>query len=225
MKRYKANFVATGEVLGERPMSQHSKALDIIEKDSGLKGRLLRPLSAKLLPETIPEKKGWVDRNKLMEISGRSRKVQIELAAKYSLIYPTPGGGCLLCEKEFADKLRDLFKQKEFSEKEVGLLKIGRHFRMKDKIIVGRDQQENEVLADIAKEMKAIVLECKDVVGPTTIVLGVDKEALKKGAELTAVYSDALKKGMKKVIVLQGKKEIPIDIDKINKEDLMKLRI
>jgi tRNA U34 2-thiouridine synthase MnmA/TrmU len=225
MKKYKAGFIATGEVLGERPMSQHSKALDIIEKESGLKGRLLRPLSAKLLAETIPEKKGWIDRSRLLDISGRSRKIQMELAARYNLSYPTPGGGCLLCEKEFAAKLKDLFRQKEISMKEIGLLKIGRHFRMKDKIIVGRNQAENEVLQSIAKEVNASVLECKDVVGPITLVFGKDKDALKKAAELTALYSDALKQKMNKVSVMLGKKESLVDMSKINKDDLMKLRI
>lgn len=108
-----ASFIFTGEVLDERPMSQHRKALEIIEKEAGLKGKILRPLSAKLLPQTEAEIKGWVDRTKLLGIRGRSRKKQIELAKKFGINdYPCPAGGCLLTYKEFANKLKELFNLK-----------------------------------------------------------------------------------------------------------------
>jgi tRNA U34 2-thiouridine synthase MnmA/TrmU len=223
MKKYKASFIATGEVLGERPMSQHFKAMMLVEKESGLKGRLLRPLSAKLLAETIPEKKKWVDRSKLLDIQGRSRKKQIELANHYKITYPSPGGGCLLCEKEYAKKLIDLFKnQKEISPREIELLKLGRHFRIgKSKIVVGRNLQENDALKKLAESLKAEVFECKEVVGPTTLLIGKDKESRQKAAELTAFYSDAVKEGISEVSM----NKIKIRLDKINKDSLMKLRI
>ena len=137
-----AEFIVTGEVLGQRPMSQHSKALKIIEKEAGLEGRILRPLSAKVLPETKPEKAGVVDRTKLESISGRSRKQQLALAEALGIKdYACPAGGCLLTEKAFARKMRDLFAHKKrVSMNDIMLIKIGRHFRFKtNRIIVGRN--------------------------------------------------------------------------------------
>src|SRR5512136_2744193 len=145
-----ASFVFTGEVLDERPMSQHYKALRTIEEESGLKGRLLRPLSAKILPQTVVEKKGLVDREKMMEIRGRSRKPQMRLAEKFGIkTYPSPAGGCLLTEKEFSTKMRDIFTHKKrCSMADVTFLKLGRHFRCgRSKMIIGRNETENKVLA------------------------------------------------------------------------------
>ncbi|MDH5788417.1 MAG: hypothetical protein OEZ40_09030, partial [Candidatus Bathyarchaeota archaeon] len=147
-KEVNASFIFTGEVIGERPMSQHRKALKLIEKEAGLEGKILRPLSARLLPETEAEKKGWVNRETFMDIRGRSRKKQIALARKFAVAdYPCPAGGCLLTYKEFADKLRDLFEyKKRISLKDVQLLKSGRHFRYgKNKIVVGRNESENQI--------------------------------------------------------------------------------
>ncbi len=138
-----AKFIFTGEVLGQRPMSQHRGALDLIEKEAGLKGKILRPLSAKLLPKTEAEEKGLVDGEALMDISGRSRKRQIELTRQFNIEkYPCAAGGCLLTDREFAIKLKDLFDHKKrVTVKEVNLLKVGRHFRFgKNKIIVGRNE-------------------------------------------------------------------------------------
>ena len=129
------DFIVTGEVLGERPMSQHRKAMETIDKETGLGEKILRPLCAKLLEETIPEKEGLVDREKLFDISGRSRKPQMELAQKYKITYPTPAGGCLLCEKVFAERLHDLFKRVKIggiTPRDIQLLRIGRHFMFKD---------------------------------------------------------------------------------------------
>ena len=141
-----ASFVITGEVLGQRPMSQHRKALDMIERESGLEGLILRPLSAKLLPPTMPEKIGVVDREKLLKISGRSRKTQIELAREFSIIdYPCPAGGCLLTDKNFAAKMRDAMARSDIKAHDIPILKIGRHLRLTDefKLIVGRNEVEN----------------------------------------------------------------------------------
>jgi len=112
-KKIDAKFIFTGEVLGQRPKSQHMKALRIIDKETGLKNKILRPLSAKLLPETEAEKKGWVNRDELLAISGRSRKEQISLAKKFNMDFFCSGGGCLLTYKEFSSKLRDLFEHKK----------------------------------------------------------------------------------------------------------------
>jgi tRNA-uridine 2-sulfurtransferase len=193
-KELDASFIFTGEVLDERPMSQHYRAMKIIEEEAGLKGKILRPLSARLLPETETEKKGFVDRAKLLEIRGRSRKPQIKLAAEFNIKdYPCPAGGCLLTDKEFANRLRDLFgHRKRCSLVDVNLLKVGRHFRFgENKIIVGRNEAENKVL--LAKKTRNdFWFEVPDIAGPTTILQGSKtKRAIKLAAALTAFYSDA----------------------------------
>lgn len=227
MKRLGAKFIFTGEVLDQRPMSQHLKALNIIEKESGLEGLILRPLSAKLLPETIPEKKHWVNRKKLLRIKGRSRKEQIRLAKKIGVSeYPCPAGGCILTNKEYANKIRDLFKYfKKDDLKQIRLLKIGRHFRLnKNKIIVGRNQEENKKLTKL-KNKTDYIFEVPDCGSPITILQNKKtKEAIKLAAELTATYSDA--KG-NKILVKYGKKRLSskIIVKKLNKNKLDKIRI
>ncbi len=130
MEKEEFDFVATGEVLGERPMSQNKQALELIEKESGLKGYLLRPLSAKLLEPTLIEKKRLVKRDKLLDISGRSRKKQIALAKKWGVKeYPTPAGGCLLTDPQFGQRLKELLARWPQAEgNDIQLLKLGRHF-------------------------------------------------------------------------------------------------
>ena len=192
-KEIGASFVFTGEVLGERPMSQHKKAMYLIEQESGLNNRILRPLSAKLLPETPMEKEGLVDRSKLLAITGRSRKPQIKLAKDLEIFnYPCPSGGCLLTYKEFAAKVRDLFKyKKRVEESDIALLKIGRHFRAgSSKIIVGRDHQENERLLKVKKKFDYF-FEVPDCGGPITVLQGrKTKKSIEVAAGLTAFYSD-----------------------------------
>jgi len=193
-KEIGAAFIFTGEVLGERPMSQHFKALKIIEEESGLKGRLLRPLSAKLLPETIVEKKGLVKRDQLLGIRGRSRKPQIKLAKEFNIAYyPSPAGGCLLTCKEFANRLRDLFEhRKRCSMADAALLKVGRHFRLgKSKIVVGRNEAENKILT-LKKACNDYYFEVPDFGSPITVLQGLKtRKAIKLAAALTAFYSDA----------------------------------
>ena len=197
MKKIKADFIATGEVLNERPMSQHRKAMSIIEEESGLKGLLLRPLSAKLLEETIPEKKGLIDRNKLLGLRGRRRIKQIKLAEKYKIDYPSPAGGCLLCNKEFVKKLKNFMEIKEIDSRDLQLLRIGRHFKFNNSIIiVGRNEKENKQLLKLKN--KEYYLEVPDCGSPTTLIIGKsNKEILKKAAELTARYSDNRSKNIK----------------------------
>ncbi len=193
-KEIGASFIFTGEVLDERPMSQHFRAMKMIEEESGLKGKILRPLSARLLPETVFEKKGLVDREKLLEIRGRSRKPQIKLAQEFNIKdYPCPAGGCLLTYKEYANKLRDLFKHKKrCSMADVHLLKVGRHFRFgKNKIIVGRNEAENKILT-AKKARNDYYFEVPEIGGPITLLQGAKtKNAIRTAAALTAFYSDA----------------------------------
>jgi len=179
----KIEVIATGEVLGERPMSQHSKALKIIEEESGLRGRLLRPLSAKLLEETQAEKSGLIDRSKLLDIQGRSRKKQLELAEKYKIQYPTPGGGCLLCEPEFCKKLEPLLNHK-ITELDIELIKIGRHF---PGIILGRNERENFKLEEIKTKFKSGILLVPEEPGPSALIK--DKKYLEQGKDLIKKYS------------------------------------
>jgi tRNA-specific 2-thiouridylase len=221
-KKKGAKFIFTGEVLDERPMSQNKISLDIVAKDAGLKDRLLRPLSAKKLPITKAEEKGYIDRKKLLDLQGRQRKRQFELAKKYKIKeYETPAGGCLLTCEAYSNKLKDLFSQKTYSERDIILLKIGRHFRYKDcKIIVGRNQKDNEQLFEF-KKSKDILFEAKDYVGPTTLLVGKPTaNAIRLAAQLTARYSDADKN---EVIVKYNKKEIIVK--KIKDKELEKLRI
>jgi hypothetical protein len=150
-----ASFVVTGEVLGQRPMSQHRNAIELIEKESGLKGLILRPLSAHLFPPSLPEREGMVDREKLLSITGRSRKVQIDMAEKLGIRdYPCPAGGCLLTDPVIASRLRDLFAcTPGFDMTDIHLLKVGRHFRFLPalKVIVGRNEAENERIGCLTK--------------------------------------------------------------------------
>jgi len=222
-----AAFIFTGEVLDERPMSQHLKALNMIEEEAGLKNRILRPLSAKLLPETSIEKRGLVDRHKLLDIHGRSRKRQIELAKTFSITdYPCPAGGCLLTYKEFADKVRDLFKyKKRVTMKDIALLKLGRHLRFeKNKIVVGRNESENRTLLKM-KSPSDYYFEVPNCGSPITILQGTKtKEAIEKAAVLTAYYSD---QKSSQVLVRFGKNKLnkTINVSRPNAEDVDKLRI
>lgn len=145
-----ASFLVTGEVLGQRPMSQRRETLRVIERESGTEGLILRPLSARHFEPTLPERAGWVDRERLLAIEGRSRKEQIRLAEALGVAdYPCPAGGCLLTDADFAEKIRDLFREKPgYDLRDVRLLRTGRHFRLRPglKVVVGRDQGENETL-------------------------------------------------------------------------------
>jgi len=172
MKKLNCDFIATGEVLGERPMSQHLRALKLIEKQTDLEKKILRPLSAKLLEETEAEKKKLVNRQKLYNISGRRRLPQIELAKKYGLKnYPQPAGGCLLCDKEFTKRFKTMLKNfGNLDENNIELLKLGRHFWSDNSlIIIGRDQEENKKLEQLAQK-DDILLELVKIPGPTALV-------------------------------------------------------
>jgi hypothetical protein len=174
-------------------MSQHKPALDLIEREAGLQGKILRPLSAKLLPETEAEAKGYIDHAALRDIRGRSRKPQIEMTHEFNITnYPCAGGGCLLTDKEFAAKMGDLFEHnKRVTVKEVNQLKVGRHFRYgENKIIVGRNQAENESLMS-SKHKGDYYFEVPKCGSPTTLLKGPKTaDAIAKAAGLTAFHSD-----------------------------------
>ncbi len=193
MQKQGASFIITGEVVGERPMSQKKDMLRHIEKESGLDGLILRPLSAKLLEPSIAEKKGWVDRNKFLNISGRGRKPQIKLAADLNIKdYPCPAGGCLLTDPGFAKRIKDLIEHDGFTLENVNMLKVGRHFRVSRtlKVIVGRDETENNRLLGMAKEDDTIFKTMR-YPGPIVMSRGVlDNEQIGFVASMAAKYSD-----------------------------------
>jgi tRNA-specific 2-thiouridylase len=174
MKKSSYDFVATGEVLGERPFSQNYQALLKIQELSGLREKLLRPLSARLLPVTLPERRGWVDREKLGDIQGRTRHKQLALAKKYRIKdFPQPAGGCILCEPVFATKLFDLLKNKPLcTVQDINLLRVGRQFWIEGaKTVLGRNKGENERLVQIAQKGD-IIIEPKNFNGPTALIRG-----------------------------------------------------
>jgi tRNA-specific 2-thiouridylase len=193
MNETNASFVFTGEVLGERPMSQHLVAMRVIEKESGLEGRLLRPLCAKFLKPTIPEIDGIIDRNGFLAINGRSRKPQIALAQKLGIDdYPCPAGGCRLTDRNFANRLKEAFKYGEDSIDEIILLKYGRHFRLSSgaKVIVGRNVIENDFLKSHTNQNTSI-LEVVDFPGPITLLKNfICEEDIKIAAGLCITFSD-----------------------------------
>jgi tRNA U34 2-thiouridine synthase MnmA/TrmU len=190
-----ASFVVTGEVLGQRPMSQNKRSLEIVAQESGLGRLLVRPLSAKHLAITIPEERGWIRRERLMDIKGRSRKQQIQLAETLGITdYPTPAGGCLLTEEVFSRRLRDLISfDHELTHGALELLKIGRHFRVSPhaKLVVGRNREENQAIDQLVSD-RDVLLKCLSVPGPTAGILGrPSRETLELAAAITASYSDA----------------------------------
>ena len=189
-----AAFIITGEVLGERPMSQRREAMKLIEKEAKLEGLIVRPLSAGLLEPSIPEKNGWVDRIRLLSISGRSRKPQIALAREYGINdYPCPAGGCLLTDPGFAARMWDLLRYTpEFSLSDVQLLKRGRHFRLPagTKVVIGRSEEENWSIEHAVQTDDMLLLPGGDVPGPSVLCSGKEAEQeLQIAAALLATYT------------------------------------
>jgi len=188
MKKINADFLATGEVLGQRPFSQLKKDLLLTEEKSGCKGIILRPLSAKLLPITIPEQKKLIDREKLLKIEGRQRRIQKELAKEYKIKYPESGGGCLLCEKDYMPKLKDLFnKNQNIKYEDILLLRIGRHFRKNGKIVIGKNQKQNSELELLNKALKYHIIIPDEIPGPTAIFENIKDKELTN--QLISAYS------------------------------------
>jgi tRNA-specific 2-thiouridylase len=212
MRQIGADFIITGEVMGERPMSQKKDRLYLIAKESGYKDYILRPLSAKHLNETTPELEGWVDREKLEKISGRSRKRQIELAREFGIEeYPSPAGGCAYTEKNFGKRVKDFISYGGITPFKLCLAKIGRHFRGDDfKVILGRKHIENLQLDSLGQKDK----DCwrgfpVGFTAPTALLLPfttpVSKEVWKKVANLIVRYGNKVATG--KVVFISSKGE------------------
>lgn len=211
------DFVSTGEVLNQRPMSQNRRSLETVAESSGLKGLLLRPLSAQLLDPTEPELDGRVDRTRLCAIQGRNRQPQLELVRKHGITeFPSPAGGCLLTEKGFCNKLRDLYDHTEGipAVEDVELLKFSRQFRLPEggRIIVGRNRADNQALKALAAQGRTI-LHTVNVPGPTAAVLGdISEGDLLRVAGIIANYGDkgALPEIIVKVITPEGARDFPV---------------
>ncbi|MBM3245702.1 MAG: hypothetical protein FJZ13_00015 [Candidatus Omnitrophica bacterium] len=231
MREIRASFLITGEVLGERPMSQRMDAMRIIEKESGLEGFIVRPLCAKLMEPTMPEKEGVINREKLLSIQGRSRKPQIQLANELGIHdYPCPAGGCLLTDKGFADRMRDLMKHNpDFTVHDIKLLKVGRHFRLSpsNKLIVGRDEKENEKLLALAEEGD-LHISPVDVAGPIGIGKGYfGDDHINLASRILARYSDIPADGYLEIecYKITEKHRSHITVTAIREEDFSALRI
>ncbi|MFC1558628.1 tRNA 4-thiouridine(8) synthase ThiI [candidate division KSB1 bacterium] len=229
MEERKGHFIITGEVVSQRPMSQFKNTLNLIEKQSGLKGILLRPLSAKLFQPTIPEQEGWVDREKLYDISGRSRKRQIQLAIELGIeSYMQPAGGCVLTDSSFANRFNDLIKHKKkeiITKSDLELLKVGRHLRFSNeiKVIVGRDERDNSYLDKFSFALK---LRTVDIPGPTTVVDGTpNNEEIQRIAAFTASYSDGKNSPSVKIEINKNGIIETINVKPVDKELMEMIRV
>lgn len=231
MEKIGASFIITGEVLGERPMSQRMDAMMIIERESGLKRLILRPLSAKLFEPTIPEETGIVDRQALLDISGRSRKPQMELAGELGINeYPCPAGGCLLTDPQFSKRAKDLLAHNDFTLDSVMLLKLGRHFRLSEdcKLIVGRNEKENEAMLSLSKD-NAMLIAARDLPGPIGLLRGrMTAGDLNLALGITARYVD--KEGTVPLVVMQywaagSDVKSFLEIEPLDEKELERVRI
>ena len=225
MQEKSFDFLFSGEVLGQRPMSQNKSSLGYVEKHSGFKGYIVRPLSAANLPLTIPEKEGLVNRDRLLDISGRSRSRQIKLAQKFGITdYPAPAGGCLLTDKNFSNRLRDLFEhQDDCTEEELHLLKHGRHFRLNPdaKLIVGRTEQDNENILKYHNPADDTVLDVKDYASPIALVpRSAAEDSIQLAAAICTGYSKAPKLSPVDVVIKTSGKKKVIQVIAILPEDV-----
>jgi len=210
MEEEGGDFLFSGEVLGQRPKSQTVWALKTVAQDSGYADLILRPLSALKLPRTTVEEKGLVDRDRLLNLSGRSRKPQMELAAKFNITgYPSPAGGCLLTDQVFSNRLRELMSRTaHLNAQDVTLLKWGRHFRLPggSKLVVGRDEKENKMISQLARPGE-FILEAINIPGPTVLMTGSNLSDIELAASITVSYSDAKNSQPRQVILtIDGEK-------------------
>jgi tRNA U34 2-thiouridine synthase MnmA/TrmU len=224
-----ADFIITGEVLGQRPMSQRRDALHIIDREAGLKGYIVRPLSAALMRPTIPEEQGIVKRELLCGINGRSRKPQMALAEEFGLTdYPAPAGGCLLTEPNYSFRLKELLTYtKDPSYQDFLLLRLGRHFRISPecKVIVGRNREENEMLLQCVDE-NGIHLRIEGCGSPVTLIRGsADAAIIRTAASLCARYSDAKKSLAVTARVFKGSETFRLEVAPAGDETLERYKI
>ncbi|MBN2187949.1 MAG: hypothetical protein JW699_00735 [Chitinispirillaceae bacterium] len=224
-----ASFVATGEVVGQRPMSQRMDCLHKIENHAGLKGLLLRPLSAKLMPPTDAERKGLVDREKLLSIAGRGRKQQLAYARKYGLVHGTPAGGCILTNEKTAARFNDLVRHKpDFTLENFKLLAWGRHFRLSPscKLIVGRDGPDNAALEKIASAADGLLYLPDSIPGPLGILRGDAIRELKaQSASILSRYTKFRNEKSCRVVFRFADKEEIFEVPPASEEECNRLRI
>ena len=210
MKEIGASFIITGEVLGQRPMSQRRDAMKLIDKEAGLTGYVLRPLCAKHLEPTIPEIQGLVDREKLLSIKGRSRKDQIQLADIFQIKdYPCSAGGCLLTDPEFGHRMKDSVTHSDTTVNDVHLLRVGRHFRIdpRTKVIIGRKEEENDRIHKLSQDGD-VLLRLADIPGPLTLLRGeATEDNILLAARLTARCSKAQHLPTAKVAIINRETE------------------
>ena len=196
LKKEGASFLVTGEVLGQRPLSQNRSSLKVVAAESGMEDLLVRPLSARLLPPSLPEREGWINRELLYGFQGRSRKPQMRLAEQFGIKdYEAPAGGCLLTDKFYSRRLKDLLLHSKGAPtvNELDLLRLGRHLRLNQsvKAIVGRNESENEKIVQLAGE-DGILMTPESFPGPTVLVTGTPLEHdIAMAANITLSYSDA----------------------------------
>ena len=230
MEHYGAQFVVTGEVVGQRPMSQHRQALLTVAKCAGLEGLVVRPLSAKLLPETIPERQGWLDRETLLDFSGRGRKSQLALAKQFAMRdYEQPAGGCLLTDPLFSRRLEDIIEHGELNLDNVALLKTGRHFRLgrEAKLAVGRNEKENNELEGLMKPEDCLFWP-QFLAGPTGLGRGAfDARLVELSMRIIAAYCRVPQNTLAQIACRSsGRSEIlRADIVPLNESELTALRI
>ncbi len=230
MQEIGASFLISGEILGQRPKSQNRWALDIVEEKSGWKDYLLRPLTAKNLPPTLPEREGWIKRENLLGIRGRTRHVQLEMARSLGIKnFPAPAGGCLLTDPSFSRKIKHLLGGGKLSLNEIELLKLGRHFLLKEgvKLIIGRNKIENTMIFQLAIEGD-ICLQVIGYPGPIGLLRksDADDQILLLAASITARYSDAPHARTKvEYLRLPQKEKRYIEVTPVEDEKLETLRI
>ncbi|MCK4904670.1 tRNA 4-thiouridine(8) synthase ThiI [bacterium] len=226
MKELGASFVVTGEVLGQRPMSQNRQSIELIERESGMEGLIVRALCAKLFSPSIPEKEGWINREELLDIEGRSRKKQYKLAGKYNISgYGAPAGGCLLTDSGFSLKVKNLMKSNMLDTDFINLMKTGRYFSLSDsfKLVVGRDHKENLKLLQLAKEGDIIFEPASK--GPVAIGRGKRENAgLEIASRIVAYYCKNGPANINVKIFPEDKEET-INAEKISGEEILKYRV
>lgn len=227
LREIKGDFIVTGEVLDQRPLSQRLDALMTIDRYAGVEGMVVRPLSGGLLPATVPEKQGLIKREQLLQVRGRSRRLELAIAKRLRVNdYFSPSGGCLLTDPGFCRRLADLMRyQPDFAIREIELLKLGRHFRIAPdaKVIVGRNKDENEELSHYI-DAQTFLLSVPDTGSPNSLLLGAKKH-LKVAAAITARYSDEKEKPKVAVQYENPRNKDKVDVAPALNEDLDKWRI
>lgn len=205
LDEYKADFLISGEVLSQRPMSQRRDAMNAVSKLSGYKDLLVRPLSQQLLDDTKPIREGWINKADMLSFNGRSRKPQLALAQELGITeFPNPAGGCRLTDKNYSIRLRDLVQYDQLNIPNISLLKLGRHFRLDDKtkLIIGRDEVDNQSIVDSNSGFLYLLNE--DIPGPLALFCNIteNNDLLRLAASILSFYNS---KSPKTVLVSYGK--------------------